>query len=382
MSGQKSDLSRKRIIGLFPELLGIGGVQEAGRLTAAAIQRSASRLGWSVDFLGLNDPKGSHSFGIAEINVSFQGFGRAKAAFVFAAIRHARALTNGINDAVVAAHPNLAPAVGWMKSTHGPLRAIVMSHGIEVWQPLPYLRRHALTAADVVLAPSRDTAQKLADVQGVSPLKIHRLPWPLNPAFLRLAETPASLCCPAAFSNRPVILTVGRWSASERYKGADDLIAAVAELSVEFPSVSLAAVGGGNDLPRLRKLADNLGLSQRIHFLENLTREEVAACYAHADIFALPSAGEGFGIVFLEAMAFSKAVVAASSGGALDVIEDNVNGLLVPRHDSKQLACALRRVLGDDALRERLGHRGREIVTEKYRFEGFANELERILEPA
>ena len=371
---------RRWLVGLFPELLGIGGVQEAGRLTAAALQRIAAQRGWATDFLSLNDPTGLSSFEFDGNSVSFRGFGRTKTKFVLDAVRRARSLPRGGKHFVIAAHSNLALPASLMRLNCRGLRTIAVSHGIEVWQPLPYFRRRAIAGAHIALAPSSFSAQKLKDVQRVPPQKIRRLPWPISPAFLRMAETPSALPCPAGFSRRPAILTVGRWSASERYKGADELIGAVAQLSGEFPDLSLVAVGGGDDLPRLRKLAEESGASSRIHFLENLSREEIAGCYAHADVFALPSSGEGFGIVFLEAMAFAKPVVAAASGGATDVVEDDVNGLLVPPRDSKQLACALRRLLSDAALRERLGRKGREIVTEKYSFEGFERALGALLE--
>jgi glycosyltransferase involved in cell wall biosynthesis len=93
----------------------------------------------------------------------------------------------------------------------------------------------------------------------------------------------------------------------------------------------------------------------------------------------LPSAGEGFGLVFLEAMAFSKPVVGAASGGTTDLVEDGINGLLVPPGDAGALAQALGRLLGDEPLRAELGQRGAEIVRRKYQFAVFQSELEKIL---
>ncbi len=122
-----------------------------------------------------------------------------------------------------------------------------------------------------------------------------------------------------------MVLTVGRWAATERYKGADELIEAIAQLQASMPELHLVVVGGGDDLPRLRKLASDRGIFDRVVFLEGLSREQIAACYAHCDVFALPSTGEGFGLVFLEAMAFGKPVVGADSGGIPDLVEDVVN---------------------------------------------------------
>jgi phosphatidyl-myo-inositol dimannoside synthase len=380
MSAPESRSPRNRIIGLFPELLGVGGVQEAGRLTAAALSEIALRRGWSADFLSINDPSGPHSLAVAGRAISFRGFGRAKIAFVLSAIGCGRSAPKDGTPIILAGHPNLALPADWMQRASPRAKTIVMAHGVEVWRPLPLFRRRALLRANLVLAPSRDTVRKLVDAQGVAAEKARRLAWPLSAGFLRMADAPAALPVPTAFPQAgPVILTVGRWASSERYKGADELIRAIPQLQPAAPGLHLVAVGAGDDLPRLWELAKGLGIADRVHFLENLSREEVAACYARADFFALPSSGEGFGLVYLEAMAFSKAVVGVACGGTTDVVEDGVNGLLVPPHDAGALVHALGRLLGDESLRTQLGRRGAEIVRRKYEFGVFRDELDSIL---
>jgi phosphatidylinositol alpha-1,6-mannosyltransferase len=378
-----SDLTPQpmRIVGLFPELLGIGGVQEAGRLTVAALSEIALGRGCVADFLSINDPSGPHSLAVAGHPISFRGFGRAKMSFVLSAIGRAFAASAKDGTTIIlAGHPNLAIPADWMQRVSRRAKTIVMAHGVEVWKPLPLFRRRGLLRANLVLAPSRDTVQKLVGVQGVAPEKSRRLAWPLSTGFLRMADAPAGLPVPSAFPKvGPVILTVGRWASSERYKGVDELIKAIPQLQMAAPGLQLVAVGGGDDLPRLRDLSTRRGVADSVHFLENLSREEVAACYARADLFALPSTGEGFGLVYLEAMAFSKAVVGVACGGTTDVVEDGVNGLLIPPHDAGALADALGRLLGNEPFRTELGRRGAEIVRRKYEFSAFRAELERIL---
>jgi phosphatidyl-myo-inositol dimannoside synthase len=377
MTARTSKSQTKGIIGLFPELLGVGGVQEAGRQTAAALEEiSLGHNDWFTYFQSLNDPPGTHEHDVAGSRISLPGFGRSKLPFVFSAVRQA---SKGAR-VVLAAHPYLALPAAWTKWFSPCIKTIVMSHGVEVWKLLPQLRRRALLSADLVLAPSSYTAQKLAEVQGVSQKKIRKLAWPLGRDFLHMADAPGSLEVPREFPKGRVILTVGRWAASERYKGADELIRAVAQLRAAFPDVFLVAVGGGDDLPRLRRIASDLGVSASVHFLDGLSRTEIAACYAHAEVFALPSTGEGFGLVFLEAMAFSKPVVGAAVGGTTDVVEDGVNGLLVPPGDAEALGHTLSRLLRDESLGTELGRRGSEIVRRKYSFEAFQIRLERILE--
>lgn len=375
-TGSSSPLYQsKLIIGLFPELLGIGGIQEAGRQTIAALDEIASRRGWNTLFLSLNDAPGVHVISAATLNSKFRAFGRAKMRFFLAAAR--AALSNAA--IVLAAHPNLALPAAFMKGLSPQLKSAVISHGVEVWKLLPRVRRAALRRADLLIAPSRYTVQKVHEIQGIPIDKIHLLPWPLSPAFLSLAVRPTELQPPADFPNGKVILTVGRWAASERYKGVDDLIRAFAQLRPAIPDLHLVVVGEGDDLLRLQQLAAEMNATDAVHFLHGLAREQLAACYDRANVFALPSTGEGFGMVFLEAMAFGIPIVAAAAGGSTDLVENEVNGLLVPAHSPEQLANALGRLIRDDALSSRLGRSGSERVHAQYSFGRFQSELDEIL---
>jgi phosphatidylinositol alpha-1,6-mannosyltransferase len=369
----------KAVIGLFPELLGVGGVQEAGRQTAAALNQIARRHGWKLRILSLNDPRGEHQLRTSDPPINFCGFGRNKTSFVLSLIRQGVALQGDGPHLVLAAHPNLALPASLVTMFSFSVRTIVMTHGVEVWKRLSVLKRTALLHANIVVAPSRDTAEKLERVQGVPTARIKRLPWPLSPDFLALTAESDGLALPGAFPRGRVILTVGRWAANERYKGVDDLIEVTARLRSKFDSLNLVVVGGGDDLSRLRELALNRGIIDFVHFLGHVSQEALAACYARADIFAMPSTGEGFGLVFLEAMAFAKPIVASGSGGTVDVVENMVNGLVVPPLDTEELTDALEKLLQDDSLRGLLGQGGARMVRDKYGFEGFVTQLENIL---
>jgi glycosyltransferase involved in cell wall biosynthesis len=141
----------------------------------------------------------------------------------------------------------------------------------------------------------------------------------------------------------------------------------------------LVAVGSGDDLSRLRSVAAEQQVADGVHFLEGLSQRELAACYAAAEIFALPSTGEGFGLVFLEAMAFGKPVVGADAGGIPDLIRDGSNGLLIPPNDPDALAQGLSRLLQDEALRGKLGECGAAMVRREYEFDAFREALDQIL---
>jgi glycosyltransferase involved in cell wall biosynthesis len=144
------------------------------------------------------------------------------------------------------------------------------------------------------------------------------------------------------------------------------------------PDAQLVAVGGGSDLPRLTQLAQQSGVTKHIHFLQALKHEELLAAYNSCDIFALPSGGEGFGLVFLEAMAHGKPVVGGAQGGTPDIIEDGFCGYLVQHGDVPQLTARLGQLLTDKQLRQRMGANALQRVRLNYTFARFSSELDAL----
>jgi phosphatidylinositol alpha-1,6-mannosyltransferase len=143
--------------------------------------------------------------------------------------------------------------------------------------------------------------------------------------------------------------------------------------------LQLVAVGDGDDRVWLEELAEKNGVNRHVHFLSSLSFEELSACYEACEMFALPSRGEGFGLVYLEAMAHGKPVIGGAHGGAPEVIEDGVTGYLVPHGDAAQLATSIETLLSDPALAQKMGGRGRQRVEREFRFSVFAKSLKKIL---
>ena len=349
-----------------------------GRHVGAVTAEWAAERGMACRFFSLNDPPGLHRIVLARTEFVFTGYERGKAAFAWNALRAAgrRGERKGL---VFAAHVNLAPVAALVKARRRGMRMMVMTHGVEVWKPLSELRRWALGQADLVLAPSRDTAEQVATKQGISKEKVRQMAWGLDPILEAREAGGEGNHLPKGFPEGRVVLTVGQWRESERYKGVDTLIEALPQLIEKAPDAWLVAVGGGDDRGRLEELARKSGVGERVRFLDGLTQEELRSCYARCEVFALPSKGEGFGLVFLEAMAAGKPVVGGAHGGTPDVVEDEVTGMLVPHGDVERLGGALERLLGDAELRVAMGRRGRERVEQIYRFEHFSTRLAEIL---
>ena len=140
-------------------------------------------------------------------------------------------------------------------------------------------------------------------------------------------------------------------------------------------------VGDGGDRPRLEQLARDLGVSEHVHFLRGLHAEQLFACYANCDVFALPSRGEGFGLVFLEAMALAKPVIGGAHGGIPDIVEDGVTGLLVPHGDVERLAEALESLFNNPVGARGMGERGRDRAAENIFIRAISNASDPYPEP-
>jgi phosphatidylinositol alpha-1,6-mannosyltransferase len=363
------------LIGLFPELDAPGGIQRAGRHLALVMSEFAAGREMEYRFLSLNDTQELHRMKVGDREFVFTGAARGKASFVGAALKAARRHPK----VVLAGHPNLAPIVRAMNVVALGTKSIVCTHGIEVWEKLPRMRRKALQHATVVLAPSQATAEFVVNAQGVAPERVRVLHWGLDPDFETKLIGLAGVNLPPEFPRGRVILTVGRWLATERYKGMDTLIKAMPRLLLRWPELELALVGEGDDREWLANIARDSGVQRHVHFLSGLSYAELSACYAAAELFALPSRGEGFGFVYLEAMARGKPVIGGAHGGAPEVIRDGVTGYLVEHNDTEQLARSIDALLSNPELAKKMGERGRERVEKEFRFSVFAKGFKKIL---
>jgi phosphatidylinositol alpha-1,6-mannosyltransferase len=213
----------------------------------------------------------------------------------------------------------------------------------------PRLSAFAARSADVVIAISSYTAELIA-ATGARPADLRVIPpgvdAPVDTARLR--------------SERPTILTVARLR--DAYKGHDVLVDALAIVRERVPDVQWVVVGDGPRRGELEGLVRSRGLADCTSFLGAVADEERDSWLRRADVFAMPSrlpgggiAGEGFGIVFLEAAAYGVPVVAGAVGGALDAVSDGESGLLVDPADAVAVATAITRLLLDGDLRKRLG---------------------------
>ena len=157
------------------------------------------------------------------------------------------------------------------------------------------------------------------------------------------------------------IAFVGRIERSSRWKGLQVLIDAVPAIARQVPDVVLDVIGGGDDLPAMKARADELGVGARVRWHGFVAHDDLPAVLQRAGVTVLPSLteAESFGMALVEAMAAGCPVVGSAVGGIPYVIDDGVNGVLVPPGESAALAAAVSGVLTDPARAARLGAAGR-----------------------
>jgi len=363
------------IVGLFPELSSTGGIQRSGVLTALALASFAEKRGETCRLLSLNDRGGGNSLKDSGGEIRFTGCGGSKARLASFALRVAIRQPT----IVIALHPNLAPVVAAMKGFAPGMQSMVVVHGVEVWEPLPVFTRRSLQSVDRIAAPSEYTLLCATKEQRLPAGKGRKLAWSLGPEFDPRAIPSAAPLPPPGFPRGRVILTVGRLEAGEAYKGVDHLIASLPTLLKSFPDVQLVIVGEGSDLPRLQSLALASGVPGHVHFLPFIAHDQLPNAYDHCEIFAMPSRGEGFGLVFIEAMARGKPVIGGAHGGTPEIIDDGVDGYVVPYGDVAQLTERLQRLLANESLRREMGAQAFAKAQRDFSFARFSSEFDVIL---
>ena len=173
----------------------------------------------------------------------------------------------------------------------------------------------------------------------------------------------------------PMVLSIGNLIPT---KGHDLLLHAVAALNVEHPALHCKIIGTGPEYRRLLKLAEQLGIADRVQFPGRQSRQNVARALRHCTVFALPSHYEGLGCVYLEAMATGKPVIACRGQGIAEVIQNGHNGWLADASDVRGLAQVLSILLKDPGLRERMGSAARRTILQGYTLAHQAEQLVRI----
>ncbi|MDB9304566.1 glycosyltransferase family 4 protein [Nodularia spumigena CS-591/12] len=248
-------------------------------------------------------------------------------------------------DLIICGHINFSPlALLICKFLKIPYWTV--AHGVEAWNiDNPTLQR-ALHNADRILAVSEYTGDRLIKEQNLDPQKISILHNTFDADQFQPAPKPTYLLHRHQLKpEQPIILTVARLSASEQYKGYDQIIRAMPKIRSMIPDVHYMIVGKGDDKSRIKQLITELKLENCVTLAGFVPDAELCDYYNLCHLFAMPSKGEGFGIVYLEALACGKPVLGGNQDAAIDALCHGKLGALVNPDDVLEIAHTIIEIL-------------------------------------
>jgi glycosyltransferase involved in cell wall biosynthesis len=240
-------------------------------------------------------------------------------------------------DLIICGHINLLP-VAYLFRLWFNIPILLVIHGIDAWNPThSHLVNFLVNKIDYFISVSNFTKRRFLGWAKINVNKGFLLPNAIHPELYLPGPKSPFLLKRYGLDNKKVIMTLGRLSPHERFKGFDEVMEVIPELMREVPDIIYLIGGDGPDRKRLEEKARNLGLENRIIFTGFVHEEEKAGHYRLADVYVMPSRGEGFGIVFLEAMACGIPVIASKVDGSCEAVLNGQIGILVDPSNAREI---------------------------------------------
>lgn len=246
---------------------------------------------------------------------------------------------------VISNHLNFIVAAYWLKQLTGvPYWAI--AYGIDAWNIQNPALQKALHQAERILTVSSYTRDRLLKEQNLDPNTVLLLPCTFDSERFTPSPKPVYLLKRYGIQpNQPIILTVARLSNAEQYKGYDQILQALPQIRQSLPNIHYIIAGKGDDVPRIEHLILKLQLQNCVTLTGFVPNRELCDHYNLCDVFAMPSKGEGFGIVYLESLACGKPTLGSNKDGAVDALCQGKLGVLVDPDDITEIAKSLIQIL-------------------------------------
>ena len=360
---------------LLTDLFGAtGGIQTFNRSLVRAVDQISSENGGQCAVLVLNDSNrgnNAHEY-FNDQRTRYQAFNRSKSKFLAGAIKEAANAS-----IVILGHVNFAPMTFGLRARNSRLHILLTIFGVDVWGKLTRLQLAGLRNVQRIISISKSTRDRMTAVNNVNGTPIDILPCTLEPRYGQHASLQSRK--DLGLPDGRMILSTSRLDTRERYKNIEHVIRAMPSISQRIEDAFYVVAGDGTDRGRLEALAKELGVQSRVRFTGQVQDDQLASLYHTSDLFVLPSTGEGFGIVFLEAMFYAKCCVGARAGATPEVIADGETGVLVDLEQPDELAGAISSLLADEERRKRMGAAGQQRLAAEFSQAIFAKRLESIL---
>lgn len=247
-------------------------------------------------------------------------------------------------DLVICGHINLLPlAAPFAMLKRTPL--VLQVHGIDVWKPVDGITSLWLKRVSAVWTVSAVTRDRMNAWAKLPQSTYTIIPNTIHPERYGVAAKRPDLMTRYGLEGRKVIITLARLAGYERYKGIDEILEVLPALLKQEPNLIYMVLGDGDDQARLEAKANALGIADNVIFAGFISEAEKADYLRLADVFALPGRGEGFGIVYLEAMACGIPVVGSRLDGSREALRDGELGELVDPEDLQSVQQGILRAL-------------------------------------
>jgi phosphatidylinositol alpha-1,6-mannosyltransferase len=240
-------------------------------------------------------------------------------------------------DVVICGHINLLP-VAFALARMVRCRLTLVIHGIDAWTPpRSRLLRLLISRVDSFLSVSHISAERFCRWSGASMELCTVLPNAVDIDRFRVTPPDPALIERYGLHGSKVLMTLGRMDSRERYKGFDQVIEALPWLKQLAPKLKYLMVGDGPDQPRLDAKCKTLGIADDVIFAGRVSESEKVAHYNLADVYVMPSSGEGFGIVLIEAAACGLPIVGSKFDGSREALLGGILGRLIDPNDRQEL---------------------------------------------
>ncbi len=267
----------------------------------------------------------------------FKGFKADKVKFTAEAIKLGRQC-----HTVILSHINLASIGLAIKLLNPKCRVILIAHGIEVWRPLFLLKKILLKKCDTIICVSEYTRKEIFKLHNVKADKCVVINNALDPHM----QLPTQLDKPNAILQRygltnqnDVLFTLARLANTEQYKGYDQVIKILSDLKKQFPLLKYVLAGpyDVDEQQRIKQITEHYNAEDIVVLTGFINENELTDHFLMADLFVLPSKKEGFGIVFIEAMACGLQVICGNADGSVDAIKGGKLGKAINPDDAVEL---------------------------------------------
>lgn len=248
-------------------------------------------------------------------------------------------------DLVICGHINLLP-FAFVSAVFGRSPLILFVYGIDTWYPHKnFIINYLIRRIKYIISISKFTEMKLRAWQPKLTAKIFILPNGIDLSIYGIGKKPNELIEKYKLDKKIILMTMGRLSSSEKYKGIDEILEVFPNLLKKNSNLIYLICGDGDDKFRLAKKANDLGLRESVVFTGYIPEKEKKKYYDLSDLYVMPSYGEGFGFVFLEAMACGIPVLASIKDGGYEAIRCGDLGRAVDPHDLSKIETVILEML-------------------------------------